>query len=94
MLICCFVCFTANRSTTKRVIEHSLEQALQMLRKIPPPLLQSLRSEHHRRLVQLILSSQLDAVNTSTLACRKLDQVTGRLFSLRFLYNRMHITRH
>ncbi|XP_026787175.3 thyroid adenoma-associated protein homolog isoform X1 [Pangasianodon hypophthalmus] len=67
------------RSTTKRVKERSLEEALQMLRKISPPLLQSLKSEHHRHLIQLLLASQLDAVNTSTSACRKLDQMLQHL---------------
>lgn len=63
----------------KRVMERSIEDALQTLRKIPPPFLQHLTSENHRRLVQVVLRSQLDAVNTSTSACRKLDQVKGRL---------------
>lgn len=76
-----------NRSATKRVKERSLEEALQILRKIPAPLLQPLKSEHHRRLVQLLLSSQIDAVNTSASACRKLDQVIGRIF----LYNMAHL---
>lgn len=72
-------CITAHRFTTKRVKERSLEEALQTLRKIPPTLLHSLEPEHHRRLVQLILSTQLGAANTPTSACRKLDQVTGWL---------------
>ncbi|XP_058231705.1 thyroid adenoma-associated protein homolog isoform X2 [Hemibagrus wyckioides] len=67
------------RSTTKRVKERSLEEALQILRKVPPPLLQPLKSEQHRRLVQLLLSSQIDAVNTSASACRKLDQMLQHL---------------
>ncbi|KAK3538827.1 hypothetical protein QTP86_015956 [Hemibagrus guttatus] len=67
------------RSTTKRLTERSLEEALQMLRKIPPQLLQSLKPEYHRRLVQILLSSQLDAVNTSASACRKLDQMLQHL---------------
>ncbi|XP_060763342.1 tRNA (32-2'-O)-methyltransferase regulator THADA isoform X2 [Neoarius graeffei] len=67
------------RSNTKRVKERSLEEALQMLRKMSPLLLQSLKSEHHRCLVQLLLSSQLDAVNTSMSACRKLDQMLQHL---------------
>ncbi|XP_047675030.1 thyroid adenoma-associated protein homolog isoform X1 [Tachysurus fulvidraco] len=66
-------------STTKRFKERSLEEALQMLRKIAPPLLRSLRSENHRCLIQLLLSSQLDAVNTSSSACRKVDQMLQHL---------------
>ncbi|KAF5901036.1 thyroid adenoma-associated protein isoform X1, partial [Clarias magur] len=67
------------RSTTKRVIERSLEDALQTLRKIPPSFLQQLKPEHQRRLVQVVLTSQLDAVNTSASACRKLDQMLQHL---------------
>ncbi|KAI5613059.1 thyroid adenoma-associated protein-like isoform X3, partial [Silurus asotus] len=67
------------RSTTKRVKERLLEEALQMLRKVPPPLLQALKYEHQRRLTQLILSSQIDVVNKSTSACRKLDQMLQHL---------------
>ncbi|XP_017580907.2 thyroid adenoma-associated protein homolog isoform X1 [Pygocentrus nattereri] len=63
-------------TTVRRSKERSLEEACQLLRKIPAALMQSL--QHHRPLVQLLLALQLEAVSTSS-ACRKIDQMLQHL---------------
>ncbi|XP_056313525.1 thyroid adenoma-associated protein homolog [Danio aesculapii] len=62
------------RSTGKRSRDRSLEEASQILQKIPKEALHSLQPPALHRLVQLILALQLEAVSTSS-ACRKLDQM-------------------
>ncbi|XP_062874157.1 tRNA (32-2'-O)-methyltransferase regulator THADA [Trichomycterus rosablanca] len=69
----------SERSTTKRVKERVLEEALQMLKKIQIELLQLLESKHQNWLIHLLLSLQLEAVNVSSSACRKLDQMLKHL---------------
>ncbi|KAL7836832.1 hypothetical protein AOLI_G00281160 [Acnodon oligacanthus] len=65
-------------TTVRRNKERSLEEACQLLRKVPAALMQSLQHQHHRRLVQLLLALQLEAVSTSSV-CRKIDQMLQHL---------------
>lgn len=69
------------RSTVKRWKERNLEDAAQVLRKIPEPQLRSLGEDHLLLLVRLLLHMQLEMANIS-IACRKLDQVSPSLQSL------------
>ncbi|XP_051979593.1 thyroid adenoma-associated protein homolog [Xyrauchen texanus] len=62
------------RSTGKRSRERSLEEASQILQKIPKEALHSVHTAGLHQLVQLLLTLQLEAVTTSS-ACRKLDQM-------------------
>ncbi|XP_039515699.1 thyroid adenoma-associated protein homolog isoform X2 [Pimephales promelas] len=62
------------RSTGKRSRERSLEEALQILQKIPKEALDSLQSAALHQFAQLLLALQLEAVTVSS-ACRKLDQI-------------------
>lgn len=64
-----------NRSSVKRCKERSLEEALQLLRKISETNLLGLEENHLLLLVRLLISLQLQMVNIST-ACRKVDQVS------------------
>ncbi|RXN31244.1 thyroid adenoma-associated -like protein [Labeo rohita] len=62
------------RSAGKRSRERSLEEASQILQKIPKEALRSLQPAALHQFVQLVLALQLEAVTTSS-ACRKLDQM-------------------
>ncbi|CAL8343007.1 unnamed protein product [Lota lota] len=64
-----------SRSTVKRCKERCLEDAFQLLKKIPDAHLCSLEEKHLLLLVRLLISMQLEMVNSS-IACRKLDQVS------------------
>ncbi|XP_072521074.1 tRNA (32-2'-O)-methyltransferase regulator THADA [Salminus brasiliensis] len=64
----------STRTTVKRSMERSLEEASQILRKVPAPLHQQL----HRHLVQLLLALQMEAASTSS-TCRKIDQMLQHL---------------
>lgn len=66
------------RSTGKRSRERSLEEASQILQKIPKEALHSLQSAALCQLVQLLLALQLEAVTVSS-ACRKLNQVISTI---------------
>lgn len=76
------------RSTGKRSRERSLEEALQILQKIPKEALHSLQSAALHQFAQLLLALQLEAVTISS-ACRKLDQVisTFTLIGHHFFYS-------
>uniref|UniRef100_A0A671R447 Thyroid adenoma-associated protein homolog n=1 Tax=Sinocyclocheilus anshuiensis TaxID=1608454 RepID=A0A671R447_9TELE len=62
------------RSAGKRSRERSLEEASQILQKIPKEALGSLQPAALHQFVQLVLALQLEAV-TSSSTCRKLDQM-------------------
>ncbi|XP_015461736.3 thyroid adenoma-associated protein homolog [Astyanax mexicanus] len=68
----------SSRTTVKRSMERSLEEAGQLLRKIPAPLLQSLQPQQHHSLVQLLLALQMEAPSSSS-TCRKIDQMLQHL---------------
>ncbi len=63
-----------NRSSVKRCKERCLEEAAQLLRRLPEEQLGVLEESRLLLLVRLLLSLQLQMVNIST-ACRKVDQV-------------------
>lgn len=63
-----------DRCTGKRSRERSLEEASQILQKIPKEALLSIPTAALHQLVQLLLALQIEAVTTSSV-CRKLDQV-------------------
>ena len=67
-----------NRSSVKRCKERSLEEAVQLLRKISETDLEGLKESQLLLLVRLLISLQLQMVNIST-ACRKVDQVSSIL---------------
>eukprot|EP00064_Thunnus_orientalis_P006923 superscaffoldBa00000745_g6942 len=67
-----------NRSSVKRCKERSLEEAVQLLRKISETQLHGLEESHLLLLVRLLISLQLQMVNIST-ACRKVDQMLQHL---------------
>ncbi|XP_073696191.1 tRNA (32-2'-O)-methyltransferase regulator THADA [Garra rufa] len=71
------------RSAGKRSRERSLEEASQILQKIPKKALCSLQPAALHQFVQLILALQLEAVNTSS-ACRKLDQMLQVLAEINY----------
>ncbi|KAM3867515.1 tRNA (32-2'-O)-methyltransferase regulator THADA [Diretmus argenteus] len=64
----------SSRSSVKRCKERCLEEAVQLLRQIPGPQLHSLGERYLLLLVRLLISLQLQMVNSST-ASRKLDQM-------------------
>ncbi|KAF3695800.1 Phosphoinositide-3-kinase-interacting protein 1 Kringle domain-containing protein HGFL Precursor [Channa argus] len=63
-----------SRTSVKRSKERCLDEALQLLRQISEAQLRSLEEGCLLLLVRLLLSMQLQVVNTST-ACRKVDQM-------------------
>ncbi|KAK0150982.1 Thyroid adenoma-associated [Merluccius polli] len=67
-----------SRSTVKRCKERCLEEASQLLKKIPGSRLCGLEEQHLLLLVRLLLAMQLDMANIS-IACRKLDQMLQHL---------------
>uniref|UniRef100_A0A8C5ALD0 Thyroid adenoma-associated protein homolog n=1 Tax=Gadus morhua TaxID=8049 RepID=A0A8C5ALD0_GADMO len=67
-----------SRHTVKRCKERCLEDAFQLLKKIPDAHLSSLEEEQLLLLVRLLLSMQLEMVNSS-IACRKLDKILQHL---------------
>ncbi|XP_065106767.2 tRNA (32-2'-O)-methyltransferase regulator THADA isoform X2 [Paramisgurnus dabryanus] len=69
------------RCTGKRSRERSLEEASQILQKIPKEVLHSLQSAALHQLVQLLLALQFEAVTTSSV-CRKLDQMVQVLVEI------------
>ncbi|KAK7164223.1 hypothetical protein R3I94_002828 [Phoxinus phoxinus] len=71
------------RSTGKRSRERSLEEALQILQKIPKEALHSLQSAALHQFAQLLLALQLEAVTISS-ACRKLDQILQVLAEINY----------
>ncbi|XP_056119769.1 thyroid adenoma-associated protein homolog isoform X2 [Rhinichthys klamathensis goyatoka] len=71
------------RSTGKRSRERSLEEALQILQKIPKEALHSLQSAALHQFAQLLLALQLEAVAISS-ACRKLDQILQVLAEINY----------
>ncbi|XP_077097434.1 tRNA (32-2'-O)-methyltransferase regulator THADA isoform X6 [Siphateles boraxobius] len=73
----------ASRSTGKRSRERSLEEALQILQKIPKEALHSLQSAALHQFAQLLLALQLEAVTISS-ACRKLDQILQVLAEINY----------
>ncbi|XP_044227695.1 thyroid adenoma-associated protein homolog [Thunnus albacares] len=68
----------SSRSSVKRCKERSLEEAVQLLRKISETQLHGLEESHLLLLVRLLISLQLQMVNIST-ACRKVDQMLQHL---------------
>ncbi|KAM9858631.1 tRNA (32-2'-O)-methyltransferase regulator THADA [Aulostomus maculatus] len=70
----------SSRSSVKRWKERCLEEALQLLRKVPDSELRGLEGDQLQLLVRLLISLQLQMVHIS-MACRKLDQVS-ELFPL------------
>ncbi|XP_067262845.1 tRNA (32-2'-O)-methyltransferase regulator THADA isoform X2 [Chanodichthys erythropterus] len=71
------------KSTGKRSRERSLEEASQILQKIPKEALNSLQSASLCQLAQLLLALQLEAVTISS-ACRKLDQILQVLAEINY----------
>ncbi|KAJ3604719.1 hypothetical protein NHX12_029458 [Muraenolepis orangiensis] len=67
-----------SRSTVKRCKERCLEDASQLLKKVPEAELCSLEEEHLLLLVRLLIAMQVEMVNIS-IACRKLDQMLQHL---------------
>ncbi|XP_067376091.1 tRNA (32-2'-O)-methyltransferase regulator THADA isoform X2 [Channa argus] len=67
-----------SRTSVKRSKERCLDEALQLLRQISEAQLRSLEEGCLLLLVRLLLSMQLQVVNTST-ACRKVDQMLQHL---------------
>uniref|UniRef100_UPI003AAEFBF2 tRNA (32-2'-O)-methyltransferase regulator THADA n=1 Tax=Centroberyx gerrardi TaxID=166262 RepID=UPI003AAEFBF2 len=68
----------SSRTSVKRCKERCLEEAAQLLRKIPGAQLHILEERHLLLLVRLLISMQLQMVNIST-ASRKLDQMLQHL---------------
>ncbi|XP_053726379.1 thyroid adenoma-associated protein homolog isoform X1 [Synchiropus splendidus] len=68
----------SSRSSVKRSKEKFLDEAVQMLRKVPQAELASLEAGHLQQMVRLLLSLQLQMANIST-ACRKVDQLLQHL---------------
>uniref|UniRef100_A0A3Q2QTY6 Si:ch211-225b11.4 n=1 Tax=Fundulus heteroclitus TaxID=8078 RepID=A0A3Q2QTY6_FUNHE len=66
------------RSSNKRSKERSLDEAVQLLRRISEAQLRGLEEERLLLLVRLLLSLQLEMVSIST-ACRKVDQMLQHL---------------
>lgn len=64
-----------SRSSVKRCKERCLEEAAQLLRRIPDAQLRGSEDKRLLLLVKLLLSTQLQTVSIST-ACRKVDQVS------------------
>lgn len=71
MSVCCHASI---RAEVKRSKERCLDEAVQLLRKIPVDQLESLDEKHLHLLIKLLLAMQLQTANIST-ASRKLDQV-------------------
>ncbi|KTG32675.1 hypothetical protein cypCar_00004024 [Cyprinus carpio] len=71
------------RSAGKRSRERSLEEASQILQKIPKEALGSLQPSTLHQFVQLVLGLQLEAV-TSSSTCRKLDQMLQVLAEINY----------
>ncbi|XP_043096293.1 thyroid adenoma-associated protein homolog isoform X2 [Puntigrus tetrazona] len=71
------------RSAGKRSRERSLEEASQILQKIPKEALASLQAAALHQFVQLVLTLQLEAVTSSTV-CRKLDQMLQVLAEINY----------
>uniref|UniRef100_A0A667ZTH9 Si:ch211-225b11.4 n=1 Tax=Myripristis murdjan TaxID=586833 RepID=A0A667ZTH9_9TELE len=72
------LCVCVNRSGVKRCKERCLEEAAQLLRKIPETQLHNLEERHLLLLVRLLISLQLQMVHISTASC-KLDQMLQHL---------------
>ncbi|XP_012718940.2 thyroid adenoma-associated protein homolog [Fundulus heteroclitus] len=68
----------SSRSSIKRSKERSLDEAVQLLRRISEAQLRGLEEERLLLLVRLLLSLQLEMVSIST-ACRKVDQMLQHL---------------
>ncbi|XP_046872611.1 thyroid adenoma-associated protein homolog isoform X3 [Hypomesus transpacificus] len=66
------------RAEVKRSKERCLDEAVQLLRKIPVDQLESLDEKHLHLLIKLLLAMQLQTANIST-ASRKLDQMLVHL---------------
>ncbi|XP_056135401.1 thyroid adenoma-associated protein homolog [Lampris incognitus] len=73
----------SSRSCVKRCKERCLEEAAQLLRKIPETQLRSLKEKHLLLLVRLLISMQWQMVNIS-MACRKLDQMLQYLSKVEY----------
>ncbi|XP_067295364.1 tRNA (32-2'-O)-methyltransferase regulator THADA isoform X2 [Pseudorasbora parva] len=71
------------RSTGKRSRERCLEEASQILQKIPKEALHSLQSAALYQFAQLLLALQLEAVTISSV-CRKLDQILQVLAEINY----------
>nr|XP_046243358.1 thyroid adenoma-associated protein homolog [Scatophagus argus] len=68
----------SSRSSVKRCKERCLDEAVQLLRRIPEAQLHVLEENHLLLLVRLLISMQLQMVSIST-ACRKVDQMLQHL---------------
>ncbi|XP_066509917.1 tRNA (32-2'-O)-methyltransferase regulator THADA-like [Hoplias malabaricus] len=62
------------RSPVRRSKERCLEEACQILKNFPSPLMLSLQQHHRLSLVQLLLALQMDTASTAS-ACRKIDKM-------------------
>lgn len=80
-------CLSLNRSNIKRCKERSLEEAGQLLRKIPVKQLQCLEERLLLPLIRLLVAMQMQMFN---IASRKLDQVQNKLCPLEVMFSMLN----